>query len=112
MVTVSELASSVAAFPSAAVTTCLRNELIEAAKQDAAIEGVALPTKVEELLPLPVHMNSLVVVAILCAIEPIVGFELPESLVRTGGYHSIATALEHLLPRIEKEWMKNKGVKS
>ena len=100
------------AFPSAEVTECLRNELIEVVKEDAAIKGVALPAKVEDVVSLPTHVDSLVVVAILCAIEPIVGFELPESLVRTGGYRSVVTALDHLLPRIEKEWMKKKGVTS
>jgi hypothetical protein len=50
-----------------------------------------------------------VVVAILCAVEPIVGFELPESVVRTGGYDSAESALAQLLPRIEKEWFKIKG---
>jgi hypothetical protein len=100
------------AFPSAEVADCLQGELIEVVKEDAAIRGLALPVNVEDILSLPAQVDSLVVVAILCAIEPIVGFELPESLVRTGGYRSVVTALDHLLPRIEKEWMKKKGVTS
>jgi hypothetical protein len=52
-----------------------------------------------------------VVVSILCAIEPIVGFELPESVVRSGGYVSVESALSNLLPQIEKLWIKKKGVK-
>ena len=48
------------------------------------------------------------VVAILCAVEPIVGFELSESVVRAGGYTSIDNALGQLLPRLEKEWTKKK----
>jgi hypothetical protein len=57
-------------------------------------------------------VDSLVVVSILCAVEPIVGFELPESVVRAGGYTSVDSALGQLLPRLEKEWMKKKGAKS
>ena len=49
------------------------------------------------------------VVSILCAVEPIVGFELPESVVQAGGYTSVKSALGQLLPRLEKEWMKKKG---
>jgi hypothetical protein len=73
----------------------------------SAVKGTAFPSaEVADCL------REELIVAILCAIEPIVGFELPESLVRTGGYRSVVTALDHLLPRIEKEWMKKKGVTS
>lgn len=109
----STVASSTAVgkvFPGAEVAARLKDELIEAVKEDAAIKGLALPAQMEDILSLPTQVDSLVVVAILCAIEPIVGFELPESLVRTGGYRSVVTALDHLLPRIEKEWVKQKGV--
>jgi hypothetical protein len=50
-----------------------------------------------------------VVVDILCAVEPIVVFELPDSVVRAGGYRSVENVLGQLLPRIEKLWMKRKG---
>lgn len=109
MSTVANSAGVGKAFPVAEVAACLRDELIEAVKEDAAIKGIALPAQMEDLLSLPTQVDSLVVVAILCAIEPIVGFELSESLVRTGGYRSVVTALDHLLPRIEKEWLKQKG---
>jgi hypothetical protein len=99
------------AFPRVAVANCLRDELVESVKEDASIRGISLPATLQEIISLPTQVDSLVVVAILCAIEPIVGFELSENLVRTGGYRSVVTALDHLLPRIEKEWMKKKGVK-
>jgi hypothetical protein len=56
-----------------------------------------------------VDVDSLVVVSLLCTVEPHIGFELPESVVRTGGYKSVDAAVEHLLPRIEAEWKKRKG---
>lgn len=98
-------------FPSAAVGSELRSELIEAVKAEAAIKGVALPTAVGAIATTPFQVDSLVVVSILCAIEPIVGFELPESVVRTGGYTSVETAVGQLLPRIEAQWKKRKGIK-
>ena len=48
-----------------------------------------------------VPMDSLSVVAALIAVEAVVGFELRESLVRTGGYDSVQAAVDHLLPRIQ-----------
>jgi hypothetical protein len=72
---------------------------------------MALPTAPGQIEKAAVQVDSLVVVSILCAVEPIVGFELPDSVVRAGGYVSVESALGHLLPRIEKEWMKRKGAK-
>lgn len=98
-------------FPTVAVTSCLHDELIEAVKAEALIKGITLPGSSAQIAKVPVPVDSLVVVSILCAIEPIVGFELPEHLVRTGGYSTVESALEHLLPRIEAQWNKKKGAK-
>ncbi|MDB5610694.1 MAG: hypothetical protein JWP25_7594 [Bradyrhizobium sp.] len=99
------------AFPTAAVTSCLHDELIEAVKAEALIKGTTLPGSPAQIAKASVPIDSLVVVSILCAIEPIVGFELPEHVVRTGGYSSVESALGHLLPRIEAQWTKKKGAK-
>lgn len=101
-----------ALFPLAAVEAKLRDELVEAVKIEASIRGMALPAALADIAKASVHVDSLVVVSILCAVEPIVGFELPESVVQAGGYTSVDSALGQLLPRLEKEWMKKKGAKS
>ena len=105
-------AVTIAPFPSAAVEARLRDELVEAVKIEASIRGMALPAAPADIVKVSVRVDSLVVVSILCAVEPIVGFELPESVVRAGGYTSVESALGQLLPRLEKEWMKKKGAKS
>jgi hypothetical protein len=102
----------IAPFPFAAVEAKLRDELIEAVKVEASIRGMALPAAPADIASSSVHVDSLVVVSILCAIEPIVGFELPESVVRAGGYTSVDSALGQLLPRLEREWAKKNGTKS
>jgi len=89
----------------------LGSELIEAVKIEASIRGISLAATSAQITKAAVHVDSLVVVSILCAVEPIVGFELPDSVVRAGGYVSVVSALQHLLPRIEKEYMKRKGAK-
>ena len=98
-------------FPKTAVETALRDELIEAIKIEASIRGITLPSAPAEIAKVTVPVDSLVTVGILCAIEPIVGFELPESVVRTGGYASVEAALGHLAQQIEKQWIKRKGAK-
>ena len=102
----------IATFPLAAVEAKLRDELVEAVKIEASIRGISLPTTPPQISKTAVHVDSLVVVAILCTVEPIVGFELSESVVRAGGYTSVDSALESLLPRLEKEWKKKKGAKA
>jgi hypothetical protein len=103
--------AAIAPFPTAPVEACLRDELVETVKAEAAIKGATLPTAPAQIAQTPYQVDSLVVVSILCAVEPIVGFELPESVVRAGGYASVESALKHLLPRIEKLWIKRKGDK-
>ncbi len=75
-----------APFPAAAVEAGLRNELLEAVKAEAEIKGSALPATATDIAKTAFQVDSLVVVSILCKIEPIVGFELPDSVVRGGGY--------------------------
>ena len=98
-----------APFPVVAVETSLRSELIEAVKAEAAMKGVALPASGAAVGATPFQVDSLVVVSILCTVEPIIGFELPDSVVRTGGYSSINEAMAQLLPRILAQWKKRKG---
>ena len=111
MITLAPPPPAIATFPVAAVEACLRGELIEAIKAEASIRGISLPTSPAETAKTAFQVDSLVVVSILCAVEPVVGFELPESVVRAVGYASVESALGHLLPRIEAQWTKRKGAK-
>jgi len=104
-------AAAKVSFPAAAVEAHLRAELIEAIKTDASIKGIPLPSAPAQIAKAAVEIDSLVVVEILCVVDPIVGFELPDSVVRAGGYKSVESALADLLPRIEKLWTKRKGAK-
>jgi hypothetical protein len=88
-----------APFPAATVEAALRTELVQAVKDEASIKGIALPTSEVDIAKAAFQVDSLIVVSILCVVEPIVGFELPESVVRTGGYRSVDSALSQLLPR-------------
>jgi acyl carrier protein len=84
-------------------------ELIGAMIAAAAIKGIALPSAPADIARSALEVDSLVVVSILCAVEPILGFELPESVVRTGGYSSVRSAVDHLVPHIEAQWATKKG---
>lgn len=53
------------------------------------------------------EVDSLVVVAVLCELEGLVPFDLPDSLVRCGGYDSVDEAVNHLMPQLQKRWRKH-----
>lgn len=96
-------------FPLADVQACLLAELTELAQSEAQVRGLELPQASAALLKMAIPLDSLSVVAVLCAVEPILGFELKDSVVKTGGYSSIEAALDHMMPRIEKAWVKRQG---
>lgn len=111
LVAASNSATSLAAFPKAAVQACLSAELNAAVQSIAAVKGIKLPTTTSAIAGAAIDVDSLVVVSILCAVEPIIGRELPDSVVRTGGYSSVQSAVNDLVSRIEAHLTSKKGVK-
>jgi acyl carrier protein len=105
-------APSVASFPTPEVEKCLRDELIEAVKSEAAVKGDALPATPAAIATTTFQIDSLVVVSLLTAVEAVIGCNLPDIVVRAGGYTSVEQALEQLVPRIENHWAKINGVKT
>lgn len=97
-------------FPMEAVRSCLLAELALLAEAEAQVRGIEAPKAPPALLKLAIPLDSLSVVDVLCAVEPVMGFELKDSLVRTGGYGSIEAAMDHLMPRLESVWKKKHGV--
>ncbi len=95
------------AFPKAAVEARLGEVLLGAAQSDASMKGTTFPNDEGGKCAASVRLDSLNVVSLLCDVEPIVGFELKDNLVRAGGYNSVNEAMDHLMPRIEKAWEKN-----
>jgi acyl carrier protein len=72
----------------------------------APLKEITLPTAVAAKMTFKFQIDSLGVVDLLCAVEPLLGFKLKDSVVRAGGYGSIEEAMAHVMPRIEKAWDK------
>ena len=99
----------VSTFPQAEIEAQLQKELLHAIETEASLLGVSLPASIPDRIAMSMHVDSLVAVEILCTVEPIVGFELEDRIVRAGGYKSVDEAVKVLMPRVEKEWNKRKG---
>jgi acyl carrier protein len=96
-------------FPATAVEECLREELIHSVESRAELQGQPLPSTTAAIVAGPFPLDSLEVVEILCRIDELLGFELPDRVVRAGGYNAIDQAISQLLPCIKKEWLKRNG---
>jgi hypothetical protein len=97
------------AFPKVAVEAKLRDALLDTVKSAAGLHGIALPTSQAGHYAASIAIDSLNVVELLCDVEPIVGFQLKDSIVKSGGYSSIDEAISHVMPRIEAAWQKHSG---
>lgn len=104
-------AASAKGFPADEVESALREVLLEAAEIEAEKLDKELPLSPRMAAATPLELDSLVVVEILCEVEPIIDFALPEKVVQSGGYASVDEAVAHLMPGIEREWDKRKGTK-
>jgi hypothetical protein len=96
-------------FPKTAVEARLRRDLLKSAAADAALKGITFPSGAAAQSAAAIQIDSLVVVSLLCAVEPALGMKLQDSVVKTGGYTSVNHAMEHLMPRIEKTWEKHES---
>jgi hypothetical protein len=105
--TITKQDGSITAFPKAEVEAKLKGALLGAAQAEADLKGITLPSEVARQASASVRLDSLEVVSLLCEVEPVVGFQLKDSLVRAGGYSSVNQAMDHLMPRIERAWEKN-----
>jgi hypothetical protein len=103
----------VPAFPLKDVEAQLRSSLHDLVSSNAALHGTLLPSGAAAQAAYVTQIDSLDVVDVLCGIEPIVGFELKDSIVKAGGYPTINAAIDHVLPRIQSAWEKHgkKGAK-
>lgn len=100
------------AFQAAAIEAALRDALISNVQDQATLYGTNLPESLSDVSKQSVSIDSLIVVEILCAVEPLVGSELPQRLVKEGGYGSVDQAVDHLMPKIEKVWQKSQNGKA
>lgn len=112
MATIAPVALKQNIFPKNDVIKALLDELLEVASAEAQVRSIGLPADVPGKMAASVPMDSLSVVATLIAVEAVVGFELKESIVRTGGYASVQAAMDHLVPRIQVAWDRKKAKKT
>ncbi len=107
MSTTTKIPTESQTFQGAAIEATLRDALISNVQDQAALYGVDLPTSLADISKQSVTIDSLIAVEIVCSVGPLVGSEIPQKIVREGGYGSVDQAIEDLMPKIKKVWEKN-----
>lgn len=93
-------------FPENAVTTALKdwwNKETSGRQTDPF-------AKPKTLYDTVVEMDSLSVVNVLVTIEKIVGFELPVTVIKRGGYHDQNEMISHMVPKIRDLFLKHRNI--
>lgn len=78
MATIAPPAPAITVFPKNDVIKALIDELLEVARTEAQLRGISFPQDQISAMKMSVPLDSLSVVDTLCAVEPVVGFELRE----------------------------------
>ena len=93
-------------YPAAAVSAVMQEELLRAVRARSKRKGEALPATDNEVVVLPVEIDSLTVVELLSSLDDILPFMVSESVVKAGGYGSIEAAVKHVVGKIEAKWKR------
>ncbi len=98
---------TIPALPAREIEACIRDFLAEEGEMQAVLHGAGDTENASgnSIGPQPV-IDSLVVIEILLELETIIPFELPDDLVRAGGYDNVNEVVQHLTPQLKRRWRK------
>jgi hypothetical protein len=105
---VAEVRVDIPTFPAAQIESQLRAQLAAEAKVQAQLRGTGSGPSLRRSSKAEPEIDSLVAVEVLTVIESFVPFELPESLIRPGGYTSVNDFINDLLPKVNNRWLDHK----
>ena len=100
------LKSLSAVFPAAVVEACIRDALANEAADQAVLRPGRGTTTVAPIVPRAwePEIDSLVAVEVICAIEDLLGIELPATFAPKGGYDSTQACIDDLVSEAKIAW--------
>jgi acyl carrier protein len=94
-----------AAFPSAEIEACIRDALAEQAADQAVLRpGRAAQSGVPRSWE--PEIDSLVVVEVICAVEELLGIDLPATFSPKGGYDSTEACVNDVASEARAAWVE------
>ena len=92
-------------FPAAEVEACIRDALADEAADQAILRpGRAATATPVAPRPWEPEIDSLVVVEVICAVEELLGIEIPATFSPKGGYDSVEARINDLMPEVKAAW--------
>ncbi len=104
--TAAPLTKTAPPYPADAISAVLRDELLRAVRRRYKRKGQSLPNKDDDIVVLPIEIDSLTVVELLSNLDDILPFKVTECVVKAGGYDSIGAAVKHVTGRVATKWNK------
>jgi acyl carrier protein len=97
--------SSTVVFPTTEVEACIRDALADQAADQAVLRPARAPTATPGAQrPWEPEIDSLVVVEVICAIEELLGIEIPATFAPKGGYDSAEACISDLMSEAKAVW--------
>jgi hypothetical protein len=95
-----------AVFPAAEVEACIREALSDQAADQAVLRPHRGTSTAVPVAPRPwePEIDSLVVVEVICAIEELLGIEVPPTFAPKGGYDSAEACTNDLMSEAKAAW--------
>lgn len=95
-----------AAFPAAAVEACIRDALADQAADQAVLRSGRTSNTGPSVTPSSwePEIDSLVAVEVICAIEELLGVEIPPTFSPKGGYDSAEACVNDLMSEAKTAW--------
>jgi acyl carrier protein len=90
-------------FPSSEVEACIRDALAHQAADQAVLRPDRMAQSGSSRSWEP-EIDSLVVVEVICAVEEVLGIELPATFSPKGGYDSVEACVNDLLSEAKAAW--------
>jgi acyl carrier protein len=94
-----------AVFPSAEVEACIREALAVQEKDQSVLRPgramTAAPVVPRSWEP---EIDSLVVVELICAVEELLGIEIPATFSPEGGYDTAQACINDLMSKVKASW--------
>jgi acyl carrier protein len=95
-----------AVFPAAEIEACIRDALADQAADQAVLRPGRATATAAPLVPRSwePEIDSLVVVEVICAIEELLGIEIPPTFSPKGGYNSAEACINDLMSEAKAAW--------
>jgi acyl carrier protein len=102
-------ASAIQAFPAAAIEEKLRNFFMQKIQVQSQLRGFEMIEEIttDGLQIFEPDIDSITAVTVLCELETLVPFHLPENIIKYGGYQNIDECIEDIIAKLQLRWKKH-----